>query len=108
MIVHATDGVTRLSSGRGVGYDASSALLAPFAALPIDLVLVGSIAQVSVPATVKDAIACGSLDILYVIHGLGLANALGHWPLQRGSRSTAILHCKMKFDKLVLINLTTY
>lgn len=81
MIVHSADGVAclcRLFIGRRIGDDSGTALFPPLAALPIDLVLVHSVAQITILATEQHTAASGCLHEFDVFHTLCLPHALHH------------------------------
>jgi len=89
MIVHTADRVARLSIGQDVGNDARAALLAPLAALPVHLVLVGCVAQVAVLAAVQDSVAGRRANVVHILRRLGQADALH----QRVLIGFCVRHC---------------
>lgn len=76
MIMHATDCVAWLAIRQDVSDDAGAALLAPLAALPVDLVLIGGIPQVTMLPTVQNDIPGRSANVVHALHGFGQTNAL--------------------------------
>lgn len=81
MIVHSADGVTCLRGlliGRRICDDSGTALFPPPAALPIDLILVHSIAEITMRTTEQHTAASGCLHEFDVFHTLCLPHALQH------------------------------